>query len=152
MHDLLQLIWKSSFKPHRWRRRWFQIFQYSVIFDYRKIWISEHQTLSLLWSIACTLFFFSYRSIFQAHESKKYVDNSVIIYSISRMFIKWCMLLWLVQLSYGLTMCPDECACNTDIKGRIQIICSKLFNGGLFQKGHLPAHISFSHNVFDRGS
>lgn len=47
------------------------------------------------------------------------------------MLLKYCMLLSLLQFAYGLTMCPDECACNTDIKGRLQIICSKLLNGEL---------------------
>lgn len=42
-----------------------------------------------------------------------------------RMLLKWWMWLSLIQLAYGLTMCPDECTCNTDIKGRLQIICSK---------------------------
>lgn len=35
------------------------------------------------------------------------------------------MWLSLIQFTYGLTMCPDECSCNTDIKGRSQIHCSK---------------------------
>lgn len=41
------------------------------------------------------------------------------------MLLKWWMWLSLIQFAYGLTMCPDECSCNTDIKGRLQIICSK---------------------------
>lgn len=48
------------------------------------------------------------------------------------MLIKWCMWLSLAQLAYGLTMCPDDCACNIDIKGRLEIICSKfLFSDNL---------------------
>lgn len=39
--------------------------------------------------------------------------------------MKCCMVLSLLQLAYGLTMCPDECSCNTDTRGRLQIICSK---------------------------
>ncbi|XP_055294991.1 insulin-like growth factor-binding protein complex acid labile subunit isoform X2 [Sitodiplosis mosellana] len=43
-----------------------------------------------------------------------------------KMLVKCCMLLSLLQLAYGLTMCPDDCACNTDMKGRLQIICKGL--------------------------
>lgn len=58
------------------------------------------------------------------------------------------MLLSLLQLAYGLTMCPDECACNTDIKGRLQIICSKWNDYFLFQFEILPWRLFSSISFF----
>lgn len=87
------------------------------------------------WFLVClSLFFFTISllvwkrlplSVLLSLNNKSKLSNCILF---SRMLIKVCMLLSLLQLAYGLTMCPDECACNTDIKGRLQIMCSK-WNG-----------------------
>lgn len=41
------------------------------------------------------------------------------------MMMKWYLVLSALQFSCSMALCPDDCACNTDLKGRLQILCSK---------------------------
>lgn len=46
---------------------------------------------------------------------------------ICRIMIKWYLALLILQFSYCLSLCPDECACNIDNENRLQITCRTYF-------------------------